>query len=265
MSSLRVSFAQWPEGLRPGDANWEEIVRLLGEDKPDILLTNEMPFGAWVSEADTYDHQLAQMTIADHERGLDALKDLQLPAIISSRPVSAHDRLANEAFALIHGEYQFLHQKHFFPNEPGFYEAAWFVTAKPGFNVIDVNGVKVAALLCTELMFNEHARHYGRAGAELIVVPRASDPDVHYWEIAASMAAMVSGAFVATANRMGTAQGGVVFGGRGMLFSPQAKEIGSLVPVDDQSLITTLDIDIGMAQRAKGDYPCYVEDLVGDG
>jgi N-carbamoylputrescine amidase len=203
MSSLRVSFAQWPDGLQPGDSDWEKIVHLVQQERPDILVTNELPFGEWLACSNVYDPEQAQRSVDLHEEGIAALHGLRVPTIISTRPILSGDRLSNEAFALVQGEYLFLHQKHYFPEEPGFYESTWFTTGQQGFQVVEVNGVKVGALLCTELMFNEHARQYGRAGAELIVAPRAADADHHYWEVAASMAAVVSGAYVITANRTG--------------------------------------------------------------
>jgi N-carbamoylputrescine amidase len=263
MSSFKIAFAQWPEGLEPGDENWQTISQLVASDKPDILVTNEMPFGPWLAEANEFSHDRAQASVALHERGVDALRALAVPIVISSRPVDAGDRLANEAFVLEGSEYRFLHQKHYFPNEQGFFEAAWFETSTPGFQVIDVKGIRIAALLCTELMFNEHARHYGRAGADLIVVPRASGDDYRYWEVAAAMAALVSGAYVITANRTGVAELGQVFGGRGMLFTPQADELSSVELRNDTALLRTFEINLDEARQAKADYPCYVSELLG--
>jgi N-carbamoylputrescine amidase len=83
----------------------------------------------------------------------------------------------NEAVALEQGVLRPLHRKQFFPNEDGWYEANWFAADASGFAVHEVAGLKIGVLLCTEVMFNEYARRYGRAGAELIVVPRATGRD----------------------------------------------------------------------------------------
>ncbi|QXI45396.1 hypothetical protein HU734_011815 [Pseudomonas wayambapalatensis] len=74
--------------------------------------------------------------------------------------------------------YRFVHQKHFFPEEPGFHEQTWFTTAKPGFDVIEVGKLKLGVLLCTKLMFNERARHYGRDGPDLIASPAPPAPTI---------------------------------------------------------------------------------------
>jgi N-carbamoylputrescine amidase len=100
---------------------------------------------------------------------------------MSTRPVFAGGRLINEAFVLEHGCFRFLHQKDFFPAEEGWFETDWFRTSKPGFEAIDVGGLRIGALICTELMFNERARAYGRAGAHLIAVPRATGRSLAPW------------------------------------------------------------------------------------
>ena len=76
-------------------------------------------------------------------------------------------------------------------------------------------GVKVGALVCTEAMFNERARAYGKQGASLIVIPRASGTNLEPWKIAGAMASLVSGAYVVSSNRTGRSRGGTQFGGGG--------------------------------------------------
>ena len=65
-----------------------------------------------------------------------------------------------------------MHHKHYFPEEAGYFEATWFRTEISGFNAISAAGINSGVPLCTELFFNEHARAYGKQGADLIVVPR---------------------------------------------------------------------------------------------
>ncbi len=114
------------------------------------------------------------LSLRDHEKGLEGLIDLNLPAIISTRPVWNGKRLANEAFVLENGAVRPLHRKQYFPNEPGWFESKWYSGDRSGFEVAEILGIKVGVLVCTEAMFNERARAYGRQGASLIVIPRAS-------------------------------------------------------------------------------------------
>jgi N-carbamoylputrescine amidase len=256
---MKLGFVQWPEGLSARGSAWEEISASVRKAAPDVLVTNEMPFGAWIARLAAYDQAIAAESVAAHDAGLEALKALPVPLIISSRPVFCEDRLANEAFALSQGTYRFLHQKHYFPAEGGWFETTWYRTGKRGFEVAeyDVGGtsLRVGAMICTELMFNERARAYGKAGAELIVAPRASGRNPASWRTAAAMAALVSGCYVVSSNRVGPSDGGPVFGGTGFAYGPGATALGETTP--DQAL-TVVEIDPALSRKQKSEYPCYV-------
>ena len=177
--------------------------------------------------------------------------------MISSRPVIAGGRLANEAFILERGSFRFLHQKHFFPAEEGWFESEWFRTARPGFELIEIDGLRMGALICTELMFNERARAYGRAGAHLIAVPRASGRSLAQWKTAGAMAAIASGCYVVSSNRFGSGSDGPAFGGGGYAFAPD----GSLLSESSQERsIIVFDLSRGLAEEQKSRYPVYVSE-----
>ena len=258
---MKLGFVQWPEGLSARSPEWEAIAAAVEKAAPDILVTNEMPFGAWIARLPAYDEKLAAQSIADHDAGLEALKALPVPLVISSRPVWCEDRLANEAFSLSRGAYRFLHQKHFFPAEGGWFETAWYRTGKPGFEVAahDLPGgsIRIGALICTELMFNERARAYGKAGAELIVAPRASGRNPSSWRTAAAMAALISGCYVVSSNRAGPSEGGPVFGGTGFAYGPDSTPLGQTTAGE---ALTVVEIDPALSRKQKSEYPCYVKE-----
>src|ERR1700722_12733592 len=84
-------------------------------------------------------------------------------------------------------------------------------------------GAKVGVLLCTEAMFNERARAYGKQGATLVVISRASGTEIEPWKIAGAMASLVSGAYVASSNRIGVSSRATHFGGGGFAYDPQGR------------------------------------------
>jgi predicted amidohydrolase len=145
----RLAFVEWPDGLEPAAPAWRSIAAQVRAESPDVLVTNEMLFGAWLPVGLEFDAAAAAAWVDLHQLGLDALNNLGLSAIISSRPFFTPRRLANEAFALEGGEYRRLHHKHFFPAEAGWQEAAWFEPSLPDFEVHSVAGMKVGVLLCT--------------------------------------------------------------------------------------------------------------------
>ena len=252
---MRVGFVQWPEGLTPYSEVWSALAADVARSAPEVLITNEMPFGPWLAASPNFDAQRARESIRIHERGLEVLRALNVPVVISSRPVSAGERLANEAFALERGNVRSLHQKHFFPAEEGWFETEWFRTTQPGFEVREADGLRIGVLICTELMFNERARAYGKAGAHLIGVPRATGRSIATWKTAGAMAAIVSGCYVVSPNRVGSHAGGPTFGGGSYAFAPD----GSLLSESREGLsIVVFDLDKGRAEEQKSLYPVYV-------
>jgi N-carbamoylputrescine amidase len=166
--------------------------------------------------------------------------------------------LANEAFVLENGAARPLHRKQYFPNEPGWFESEWYAGDASGFVVAEVLRTRVGVLLCTEAMFNEHARAYGKQKASLIVIPRASGRNIESWKIAGAMASLASGAYVVSSNRNGRSTGGTQFGGGGFAYAPQ----GQLLAVTSASdPLRMLELDPSKSASAQSDYPCYVPEL----
>jgi N-carbamoylputrescine amidase len=258
VKTLRIGFVEWPEGLSTDHPNWPELKRSISSARPDILITNELPFGPWIAESAVFSEEDARLSIEAHERGLEGLIDLSVPAIISSRPVRTGKRLVNEAFALENRSVRPLHRKQYFPNEPGWFESEWYAGDDSGFHVAEVMGIQVGLLLCTDAMFNERARAYGRHKAALIVIPRASGLDLDSWKIAGAMASLVSGAYVVSSNRVGTAKGGTEFGGGGYAYAPHGRLIAT---TDAMHPVQVFELDPSVTSAAQREYPCYVSEL----
>lgn len=241
-------------------AQWSKVKDAVLAVRPDILITNELPFGPWIADSAIFSEDEANQSLRAHEEGLAGLSDFALPAVISSRPVWNGKRLANEAFVLHNGTVRPLHRKQYFPNEPGWYESQWYAGDSSGFDVTEIIGIKVGVLLCTEAMFNERARAYGREEATLIVIPRASGRDIKSWKIAGAMASLVSGAYVVSANRVGRSKGGTRFGGGGFAYAPHGQLLTTTTTANPVQII---ELDANVSASAQREYPCYVPELEG--
>src|SRR5215472_16805102 len=147
---LRIAFVEWPEGLSAPSPQWDGLKNNILAAHPDLLITNELSFGPWIAENEVFSKEDAEARFRAHQRGLEALTDLNLPAVISSRPIQHGNRLANEAFVLEKGIVRTLHRKQYFPNEPGWFESNWYAPDGSGFRVAEVLGIKVGVLLCTD-------------------------------------------------------------------------------------------------------------------
>lgn len=254
---MRVGFVEWPEGLIADSPEWFSLVSGLAEAELDMLVTNELPFGPWIAAAAVFEPKVAEHSIACHQAGLEALKKLNIPAVISSRPVWEGSRLANEAFSLEGRAMQRLHAKQYFPAEAGWHESVWYATQSRDFEPKLVCGISVGVLLCTEVMFNEHARQYRKQGAELIVVPRATGRTVDLFRTASAMAAIVSGCYVVSSNRVGQAQDGPTFGGKGFACAPGGELIAMTSP---ENPLVVIELDLAAVKERRKSYPCYVEE-----
>ena len=255
---MRIAFVEWPEALSTGDAQWDELKERVSAARPDLLVTNELPFGPWLADNAFFSENEAHLSIRAHDEGLAALVDLDLPAMISSRPVWNGRRLANEAFVLDKGAVRPLHRKQYFPNEPGWFENEWYARDDSGFSVAEILGIKVGVLLCTEAMFNERARAYGRQQASLLVIPRATGMDRESWQIAGAMASVVSGAYVVSSNRVGRSRSGTRFGGGGFAYAPHGRFLAVTTAANP---VLTLELDPAISAAARLEYPCYVPEL----
>ena len=255
---LRIAFVEWPEGLSTGDDQWGALQDSVTASHPDILVTNELPFGAWLADSDVFSEDEVRVSLRAHDEGLKGLANLHLPAVISSRPVWNGKRLANEAFVLENGAVRRLHRKQYFPDEPGWFESKWYAGDGSGFGVAEVLGIKVGVLLCTDAMFNERARAYGKQAASLIVIPRASGLNIEPWKIAGAMASIVSGAYVVSSNRVGASKGGTRFGGGGFAYAPQGRLVTVTTPSNP---VQTVELDLTVSALAHREYPCYVPEL----
>ena len=110
---MRVGFVEWPEALEPSGAEWSEIASQVARVRLDVLVTNELPFGRWIAADATFVRKSAQASIDVHIRGLECMAQLAVPAVVSSRPAWAGDRLSNEAFVVERGSVRPLHRKQY--------------------------------------------------------------------------------------------------------------------------------------------------------
>lgn len=93
-----VAFVEWPDGLKTEDAEWGNIQQQVKSANPDILVTNEMPFGSWRPVVEKFNLEEAQAWVEEHDIAMGKLSQLDVAAIISSRPKLVNGRLVNEVF-----------------------------------------------------------------------------------------------------------------------------------------------------------------------
>jgi N-carbamoylputrescine amidase len=257
---MKVGVCEVEPEMLAGSSAWRALADHVSAEKPDLLLLNEMPFGPWIAAGDRPDTEVFAESCRVHEQGLARLEDLGAAVVLGTRPLLSDRRRINDAFVWTRATGpRSVHSKQYFPDEEGYYEARWFAAGERHFQVAEAGPARVGFLICTELMFNEHARRYGRQGAQLIVVPRAvGAKSLPRWLVAMRMAAIVSGCYVLSSNRGGRDARGQDFGGCGWVVDPRGellRETSAANPV------VFCELDLQAVRRAQSEYPCYVPEL----
>lgn len=257
---MKVAICESSPDMVVGDESWQQLVSDVRAAEPDLLLLNEMPFGKWVSALPEQDLDILLTLHRQHDEGMSRLSDFNTAAILGTRATFEGEKSVNEAFVWTSdGAVQRVHTKQFFPDEPGFYEARWFQRGDLRFEAAEVGGLTAGFLICTDVMFNEWARHYRSNGVHLIAVPRATPPGSEQrWQAMISAAAIVSGCYVASSNRGGVAADGQEFAGRGWIFGPTGE---LLAETTSDTPVATVDVDLSLVRQAQTEYPCYVKEL----
>jgi len=256
---VKVGVCEMTPELDPGSPEWDALRRVLDAEHPELFVLNEMPFGEWVAAAPQFDADAWKRACEAHEEGVRRLDELGCPTVVGSRARELDGRRVNEAFVwTTSGGAVGVHTKQFFPDEEGYYEARWFQGGERHFRVVPAADVQVGFLLCTEVMFNEHARYYGRSGAQLILAPRAvGRASLPRWLVAMKMAAIVSGCYVLTSNRGGADSKGQLFGGCGWVVDPGGELVAQTSEVTP---VVFHEVDTDFVTRAQKEYPCYVSE-----
>jgi len=254
----RVSVVELPDNRDRFELAWPALLQHVDFAESDVVVLPELAAGAWFGTRPNFDQGRWDRIVAAHDELVSRLGDFGNAVVIGSRAANVDSQRRNVAFVwsqetgLID-----LHPKAILPEEPGFHEQTWYHAGADEPKVVEVRGMTIGVLLCSELMHTERARKLGNAGVAIIGVPRATG-DHQRWQIASQMAAIASGAFVLTSNRSGQSQddASIIFGGRSMIVDPDGM-ILSETGRDKQ--FATAAIDLTASAAARVTYPRYLD------
>ncbi len=254
---MRVTVCELNDAQDAFARDWEQLVAHVKAKASQLVLLPEMPFCSWFALTGQFDATVWQRAVAAHDAWLARLMELAPAVVLGSRPVNEAGRRLNQGFVWDQtSEYRPAHLKYYLPNEDGFWEASWYERGDGNFIPISCGAARIGFQICTDLWFMERGRAYGKAGVHLIVNPRATArATVDKWLAGGRAAAVVSGAYCLSSNRVSADASTVTFGGQGWIVGPDGEVLGL---TSLESPFVTIEIDLAEAERAKSTYPRYV-------
>lgn len=262
---MRATVCQLREAPEALEEDWASLVDHVLAEGSDLVLLPEMPFHPWLAASRARDAERWAAAVDAHERWAARLGELGAAVVAGSRPATRRGEAVNEGFVWEdRSGLRPVHEKRYLPDEPGFWEASWyrpgegrFDTAPLGLSEGREGGpVRVGFLICTDLWFPEHARAMGRAGAHLLLAPRATpEGGLEKWLVGGRASAIVGGAWCLSSNRSGPGTA-YPWGGGGWIVEPEGGEVVGVTSRKEP--FVTREVDPGAAEAARATYPRYV-------
>jgi len=246
---LNVTVCELPDDRESFDGCWTDLQRYIETESSDIVVLNEAPFDKWFAQSSEYVESVWNTAVDRHTT---AIADLEFGcSVIATAPINQNGRRHNQAFSWdATTGYAPWRRKAFLPDEESVYEATWYQAAPDQPDVRTIAEVSVGVLTCTEIWQLEWASRMGQLGAQMIATPRATgSSSLDKWFAAGRVAAICSGAYSVSSNRVSS-----VFGGGGWIFSPDGD---LLARTDRENPFATATINLEVADEAKSTYPRY--------
>ena len=257
---MKVSVCQLTNDRDQFEKEWEQLVSHCASNKSELVLLPEMPFHSWIANRVAVDPAKKAEAVAAHEKWLHRIEELGDAIVAYSKPVLEGEKFYNTAFVWTKDTgHQKVRSKYYFPEEEGFYEGTWFDREPKHFELIEVKGLKIGFLLCTEIWFTQYARNYGLEGMDFLLCPRATGKSsVAQWVRCGQTSSVISGAYCLSSNRSGIGENDFNWGGGSWISQPMDGEL--LGVTSDDVPFLTVDVDLEKTKLAKKDYPLYVEE-----
>ncbi len=236
------------------EAQWQQLIAHARANTSELILLPEMPFSRWPCAEPFAAHsaQVWQAAVLEHQQWCERIAGLNIPVAFTLPVQSAAGRF-NRACLISGNQLSYGHDKYYLPDEPGFWEASWYSRGNGDFELLTVGSARLGFLICTEVWFQEHARHYAKRGVNIILNPRANYPeDQDIWQTGNRATAFVSGSYLLSSNLLpvdADASAG------GWVISPDGEVLAQTTA---EQPFATVELDLQLAEAAKRRYPCYV-------
>jgi N-carbamoylputrescine amidase len=256
---MKVTVCQLGDNPADFARDWDRLAAHVKAEQSQLVLLPEMPFSPWFAWSPVFDPTVWESAVKDHQEAPPLLKKLSPAIICGSSPINDSGKRVNKAFIwdAIKG-FQYAHTKYYLPNEERYWEASWYERGDGDFEPVPAGDAYLGFAICTDLWFFQHSRSYGKRGVHLILCPRATPRStLNKWLAGGQAAAVVSGAFALSSNKISKEGENADLGGQGWIVGPNGKVLGL---TSHEHPYLTLSLDLTKAEKAKETYPRYVTD-----
>jgi len=238
-----------------------ELTALANADQADLVVFPELAtHGYWLGQAP------ATLSLPAGDPRLLELAG-EGADVVAGFHEDAGVRNFNSAAYLSRGGVVHVHRKLYLPTYLGWEERKH---SSPGqtLRVFDAPGARAAVLICNDAWQPALPWLAAQDGAELLLVPANSAPDlspaaldtIEYWQQLLRFIARMQQCWVVFVNRVGT-EGGVQFWGGSRVLDPTG-EVVAEAALWEPALVT-VDIDIAAARRRRREVPLLAEARLG--
>tara|TARA_R110002110_G_scaffold278310_2_gene493542 strand:- start:277 stop:1050 length:774 start_codon:yes stop_codon:yes gene_type:complete len=249
---MKVAVFQCDLAGADADARLARLHHVARQAQADLLLCPEL-FMSGYHVGDRIP-QLAESRDGPFARQVAEIARTTGTAVAYGYPEAADGRIYNSALCIgRHGEALANHRKLVIPPGP---EVGHF-TAGDGLTLFDLDGIRMALLICYDIEFPEAARAVSAAGAEVILAPTALPAQ---WSVVAERViparAFENGTHIVYANHAGT-ENGLEYAGSSVILDPIGGDQARAGVTD--TLITAI-IDTDQVHHARARLP-YLQDV----
>lgn len=247
-----VSEVFWqPDGLGRLDQRLDEAARR----GADVALLPELPLHPWrPATKDVVDDDAEPMGGPRMTAQAEAARRAKIGLV--GGIIHRADTGRRTSRALIFdadGEVVSTFEKLHLPEEPGFWETSHYEPGTAVARPIDSFGMPIGVQICSDNNRPEGSHLLAALGAEVILVPRASEERTYQrWKIVFRANALTSAAYVLSVNRPDP-EAGVLLGGPSVAIDPSGTPI---VETTDRMAVVTLERE--EITRARVAYPGYL-------
>jgi N-carbamoylputrescine amidase len=244
---MRITVCELPDDPAEFAHAWDALIAHVQRESSELVLLPEMPFCPWFADCSHFDAAVWRKAVTAHDDWELRLHEAAPAVVAGARPTDVGEGRYNEAF-IWDSELGScpVHAKALLPEENGVWEAAWYQPAAPEFTPVQLREANLGFLIGTELWMMNQVQAYGLEDVQLLLTPRSTSAEAtQTWLAAARVAAVLSGAYALSSNRVSNSG---EFGGHGWIIDPEGNVMGF---TDERHPSVTLDVDLTAARSAQ--------------